>query len=287
MGRDLYGVVMQEPGYHHACRVYAPVGSHEDLLPYLVRRLLENGSNTSFVNRIVDERLPVEKVAEDPLARVAATRPVAHPAIPLPRHLFGEERLNSFGVNLANESEVLDLAARMAPFTRSHWNVEPILAVACDADGEQTPNVNPASLADRVGKVRETPVEVLDRVLQAAWDYRSAWDAVAGSERAACLEKAAGLMEENFAELMALIVREAGKTAHDAIAEILELPLGTVKTHLHRARKQMAEALGAGDAAPDMAVEFGLNLVCYSVCNRHKKAPHLAVRGFAVNSGGC
>ena len=222
MGRELYGVVMQEPGFRHACRVYAPVGSHEDLLPYLVRRLLENGSNTSFVNRISDEDLPVEKVAEDPLARAAATRPVAHPAIPLPRQLYGEERLNSFGLNLANETAVLDLAARMAPFTRAHWNAEPILAVSCPADGERLPNVNPASLADTVGEVRDTPLEALDDVLQAAWDYRPAWDAVPGPERAACLERTAGLMEEHFAELMALIIREAGKTAHDAIAEIRE-----------------------------------------------------------------
>ena len=220
MGRDLYGVVMQERDFRHACRVYAPVGSHEDLLPYLVRRLLENGSNTSFVNRISDEDLPVEKVAEDPMARAAATRPVAHPAIPLPRHLYGEERLNSLGANLANESEVLDLAARMAPFTRARWSAEPILAVPLESDGERIDNVNPASLSDRVGDVLETPVEMLDGVLQAAWDFRSAWDAVSGAERAACLEKAADLMEESFAELLALIIRVAGKTAHDAIAEI-------------------------------------------------------------------
>ncbi|MEJ2383459.1 MAG: bifunctional proline dehydrogenase/L-glutamate gamma-semialdehyde dehydrogenase PutA [Xanthomonadales bacterium] len=222
MGRELYGVVMQEPGFRHACRVYAPVGSHEDLLPYLVRRLLENGSNTSFVNRISDEDLPVEKVAEDPLARAASTRPVAHPAIPLPRHLYGDERLNAQGVNLANQSAVLDLAARMAPFTRTRWNVEPILAAPCEADAEPHANLNPASRSDRVGDVRETPVEALDGALQAAWDFRPAWDAVAGAERAERLEKTADLMEENFAELMALIVREAGKTPHDAIAEIRE-----------------------------------------------------------------
>ena len=221
MGRELYGVVMQEPGFRHACRVYAPVGSHEDLLPYLVRRLLENGSNTSFVNRLSDEDLPIEKVVEDPLAKAAATRPVAHPAIPLPRELYGEERANSAGFNLANETEVLDLASRMAPFTRVHWNVEPIVAVRADGGGTHE-NFNPGNLGDVVGTVRETPVEALDAVLQAAWDYRAKWDSVAASERAACLDRAAGLAEENFAELMALVMREAGKTAHDAIAEIRE-----------------------------------------------------------------
>ena len=103
MGEDLYGIVMTEQGFRHACRVYAPVGSHEDLLPYLVRRLLENGSNTSFVNRIVDETLPVEKVVEDPIRKVARPKPAWHPAIPLPRELYGKERVNSAGVNLANE----------------------------------------------------------------------------------------------------------------------------------------------------------------------------------------
>ncbi len=84
MGRDLYDIVMTGAGFRHACRVYAPVGSHEDLLPYLVRRLLENGSNTSFVNRIVDDELPVEKVVENPIQKVAATEVAAHPSIPLP-----------------------------------------------------------------------------------------------------------------------------------------------------------------------------------------------------------
>jgi len=222
MGRELYGVVMQEPGFRHACRVYAPVGSHEDLLPYLVRRLLENGSNTSFVNRISDENLPVELVAEDPLAKAAATRPVAHPAIPAPRHLYGAERLNSAGINLANESAVQDLAARMAPFARTHWNVEPILAVAMAGGGTPLDNLNPANLRDRVGSVRETPLEAVDAALQAAWDHRLEWDSAPASERAACLDRAADLMEENFAELMALVIREAGKTAHDAVAEIRE-----------------------------------------------------------------
>ncbi|NCF64015.1 MAG: bifunctional proline dehydrogenase/L-glutamate gamma-semialdehyde dehydrogenase PutA, partial [Gammaproteobacteria bacterium] len=95
MGEDLYGVVMQNKGFRHACRVYAPVGSHEDLLPYLVRRLLENGSNTSFVNRIVDETLPLEEVAEDPIQKVASTSAVSHPAIPLPIYLYGKDRRNS------------------------------------------------------------------------------------------------------------------------------------------------------------------------------------------------
>jgi len=134
MGEDLYGVVMSSKGFQHECRVYAPVGSHEDLLPYLVRRLLENGANQSFVNRIVDVNLPVEEVVEDPVGKVASTEPIPHPAIPLPRNLYGGERLNSLGVNLASESELKELALSMQPFAISTWEVQPLLASAMRAN---------------------------------------------------------------------------------------------------------------------------------------------------------
>jgi RHH-type proline utilization regulon transcriptional repressor/proline dehydrogenase/delta 1-pyrroline-5-carboxylate dehydrogenase len=223
MGDDLYGVVMKEDGFHHACRVYAPVGSHEDLLPYLVRRLLENGSNTSFVNRIVDERLPVEKVAEDPLARVASTEPVAHPAIPLPRHLYGDDRLNSSGVNLANGSELRDLAIRMQAFADTRWDVEPMLARPLqDGEAQVKDNINPGNLDDRVGLVRQTSLDELEGAIEDAVAFAPEWDRVPGSERASILEKAADAMEQSAAELMVLAAREAGKTPHDAVSEIRE-----------------------------------------------------------------
>ncbi len=221
MGEDLYGVVMKEEGFRHACRVYAPVGSHEDLLPYLVRRLLENGSNTSFVNRIVDETLPVEKVAEDPVQKVASTEPVAHPAIPLPRDLYGSERINSAGVNLANDSDLRELAKKMHPFAGAQWDVEPILASATQhSGGKVKDNINPGCLTDMVGQVREASLEEVEQAIEDAHSFAADWDRTSGGERASMLEKAAGLMEENFAEFMALSAREAGKTAHDSVAEI-------------------------------------------------------------------
>jgi len=223
MGEDLYGIVMTGKGFRHACRVYAPVGSHEDLLPYLVRRLLENGSNTSFVNRIVDETLPVEKVAENPIQKVVETRPVSHPAIPLPRDLYGEERVNSAGFNLANEADVAELTVKMQPFEEARWDVEPILARKLSRIGGQTKdNINPGRLDDTVGVVRQISLEELEGAVEDACSFTSDWDQTPGSERAAMLETAADLMEESFAELMALSAREAGKTAHDAISEIRE-----------------------------------------------------------------
>jgi RHH-type proline utilization regulon transcriptional repressor/proline dehydrogenase/delta 1-pyrroline-5-carboxylate dehydrogenase len=223
MGEDLYGIVMTEKGFRHACRVYAPVGSHEDLLPYLVRRLLENGSNTSFVNRIVDETLPVEKVAENPIQKVIETRPVAHPAIPLPRDLYGDERVNSAGFNLANEADVAELTLKMQPFEEARWDVEPILARKLSRIGGQTKdNINPGRLDDTVGVVRQISLEELEGAVEDARSFTCDWDQTPGSERAAMLETAADLMEESFAELMALSAREAGKTVHDAISEIRE-----------------------------------------------------------------
>jgi RHH-type proline utilization regulon transcriptional repressor/proline dehydrogenase/delta 1-pyrroline-5-carboxylate dehydrogenase len=223
MGADLYGLVMEEEGFNHACRVYAPVGSHEDLLPYLVRRLLENGSNTSFVNRIVDESLPVESVVEDPVEKVAVTRPVANAHIPLPVHLFGSSRRNSRGVNLANERDAADLASRMQAFAECQWDVAAITAAtSAQAGGPAAQHVNPAMPMDLIGQMIPASAEQVDRALEIARDHAAAWDRVPAVTRAAMLEKAADLMEQRMPELMALCAREAGKTVHDCVAEVRE-----------------------------------------------------------------
>ena len=221
MGEDLYGEVMESEGFNHACRVYAPVGSHEDLLPYLVRRLLENGANTSFVNRIVDEKLPVEQVAEDPIEKVRSTRPVAHPAIPLPVNLYGEQRRNSRGLLMACENEVEALAREMQEFAGHRWHAAPMSPAAADA-GESLEVCNPARLSQVVGTVRETSAEQVEQALDVAWSARASWDGVAADQRAGMLEKAADLLEERRAEFIALCALEAGKTIDDGIAEVRE-----------------------------------------------------------------
>ena len=112
MGGDLYHQLLHEPDLNVACRVYAPVGSHEDLLPYLVRRLLENGANTSFVNRLEDERTPIDEVIADPVARLQNTTPKPHPRIPLPRDIY-PDRSNSMGINLTDPLSLQTLAGAM------------------------------------------------------------------------------------------------------------------------------------------------------------------------------
>ena len=242
MGEDLYGVVMSSKGFQHECRVYAPVGSHEDLLPYLVRRLLENGANQSFVNRIVDVNLPIEEVVEDPVEKVAATDPISHPAIPLPRDLYGGERLNSIGVNLANESDLSDLALTMQPFAISTWDVQPLLAHESRETGPVSPIVNPARLADSVGQVRATSASEVDQAISDARAFAVEWDRTRAGERASMLETAAGLMEENLPELMALCAREAGKTVHDSVSEIREA-IDFLRYYALQARKNFAAPL--------------------------------------------
>ncbi|HKX56733.1 MAG TPA: bifunctional proline dehydrogenase/L-glutamate gamma-semialdehyde dehydrogenase PutA [Xanthomonadales bacterium] len=223
MGADLYGVVMQAEGFRHACRVYAPVGSHEDLLPYLVRRLLENGSNTSFVNRIVDQSIQVEQVAEDPVVKVEHTRPVAHPGIPLPRQLYGNSRLNSRGTNLANESEVAKLASSMQVFAHCSWDAGPITAGSLAGKQRQDrPNINPADRNDQVGRIVDATADDVEQAITAARDYADDWDRTPAHLRASMLDKAAELMEERAPELLAVCAREAGKTPRDCIAEVRE-----------------------------------------------------------------
>jgi RHH-type proline utilization regulon transcriptional repressor/proline dehydrogenase/delta 1-pyrroline-5-carboxylate dehydrogenase len=222
MGEDLYGVVMSEKGFRHECRVYAPVGSHEDLLPYLVRRLLENGANTSFVNRLVDDSLPIARVVEDPIRKVTITDPVPHPAIPVPRDLYGGERPNSRGVNLANGQELRELAKAMQPFARSSWDVKPMVAQSPATGGESKPNVNPANSFDTIGQVRQASVEEIDQAISDARAFAVEWDQTPAEDRASMLEKAAELMEDSLPELMALCAREAGKTVHDSVSEIRE-----------------------------------------------------------------
>ena len=227
MGEELYAVVCapDAEGHRLPCRVYAPVGSHEDLLPYLVRRLLENGANTSFVNRLVDETLPPVAIAADPVAAVEALQAagaVAHPRIPLPAALFPDGRRNSHGLNLADGRERHALASAAATALAS-----PVAATALVSGkpGQGRSRVAIRSPQDRrrqVGTVVEAlPVEV-SAAVAAALAAQTAWDRLGGPARAAVLERAADGLEGALPELVALCVAEAGKTVPDAIGEVRE-----------------------------------------------------------------
>ncbi|HYG88422.1 MAG TPA: bifunctional proline dehydrogenase/L-glutamate gamma-semialdehyde dehydrogenase PutA [Azospirillum sp.] len=216
---------MGEPLYHQVVapdmpvRVYAPVGSHEDLLAYLVRRLLENGANSSFVNRIQDEQVPVAAIVADPVARVAALPAKPHPRIPLPSDLFGPERRNSDGLDLSDGSQLGPVLEHLAAERR--WSAAPLVAGKA-AECVPVALHDPADRRRIVGHAADaTPADV-DRALSAALSAQRGWAARPVAERAACLERLADLLEQERNDLLALLVREAGKTIPDALAEVRE-----------------------------------------------------------------
>ncbi len=221
MGEALYAQVVGPEKLNRPVRIYAPVGSHEDLLAYLVRRLLENGANSSFVNRIQDEKLPIGEIIADPLALAQRLDIVPHPKIPLPVGLYGKERANSAGLDLSAPLELVPLGREMAQRAQQGWSGGPLVA-GRESGGEARSVQNPADRLKEVGKLRWSTPEDIETALSRAHRAAPGWDATPAEERAACLRRLADLMERNRANLMALCVREAGKTIPDAIAEVRE-----------------------------------------------------------------
>ncbi|MBC6941715.1 MAG: bifunctional proline dehydrogenase/L-glutamate gamma-semialdehyde dehydrogenase PutA [Xanthomonadales bacterium] len=220
MGTDLYGEVIGKDKLNVPCRVYAPVGSHEDLLPYLVRRLLENGANTSFVNRIVDESVAVEDLVADPCETVRAYPSKPHPRIPLPVGLYGQLRKNSMGVNLANDNELKALAEAVNA-QRGPWQAAPLVPGAQTSEAPRDVT-NPADRRQVVGQSRNADAATVEKALANAVAAQEGWDTLPAASRAAILEHAADLLEARRGEFIALCVREAGKTIPAAISEVRE-----------------------------------------------------------------
>ncbi len=199
-------------------RIYAPVGSHKELLAYLVRRLLENGANSSFVNRIADDNVPIDALVRDPVAELAALNPIRNPSIPLPNAIFGESRRNSAGVDLSDPLEREQLIKRLAALEDRKWSAAPTHGGGATAASI----VSPFDTALTVGTVADaTPADV-DRAVRAAHAAQHEWDLVGGEARAGLLDRAADLFEAHRDELFSLCIREAGKTLPDAVLEVRE-----------------------------------------------------------------
>jgi len=230
MGEPLYEQVVGKVAdgkLNRPCRVYAPVGTHETLLAYLVRRLLENGANTSFVNRIADQSISIQELVADPVSSIErmATQEggfgLPHPRIPLPRDLYGHERANSAGIDMANEHRLASLSSALLATAHNDWKAGPMLGSPVSA-GAEVPVLNPSDLRDVVGHVQEASLEDVDNALLSALSAGPIWQATPPAERAAILERAADLMEADIQPLMGLLAREAGKTFANAIAEVRE-----------------------------------------------------------------
>ncbi|MEF0941692.1 trifunctional transcriptional regulator/proline dehydrogenase/L-glutamate gamma-semialdehyde dehydrogenase [Rhizobium sp. BR 362] len=223
MGEPLYDEVVGKQKLDRPCRIYAPVGTHETLLAYLVRRLLENGANSSFVNRISDANVSVDELVADPVDLVEANAPVGRPhdLIALPRNLYGGERQNSSGIDLSNEDELEALAANLVATTQKSWHALPLLADG-SVEGATRPVLNPADHGDAVGQVTEVGIDDAAKIAQLAAEGAQEWAAVSPADRAACLERAADIMQSRIETLMGVIMREAGKSAANAIGEVRE-----------------------------------------------------------------
>jgi RHH-type proline utilization regulon transcriptional repressor/proline dehydrogenase/delta 1-pyrroline-5-carboxylate dehydrogenase len=222
MGEELYDEIVGHNKRNIPCRIYAPVGGHAELLSYLVRRLLENGANSSFVNRLVDDQTPIDAIIADPAERLAAVSgSKRHPHIPLPRDIYPEGRRNSAGLDLSDVTKLMPVAERMTAAGCGSWEGGPIVGGALRT-GNGQPVTNPADRRQVVGHVTEATADDVQDALARAQSAQPAWDKTPTADRAALFEVVADLMEARAPELMALCTREAGKTLADGVAEVRE-----------------------------------------------------------------
>jgi RHH-type proline utilization regulon transcriptional repressor/proline dehydrogenase/delta 1-pyrroline-5-carboxylate dehydrogenase len=218
-------------------RIYAPVGSHKELLAYLVRRLLENGANSSFVNRIADEQVSIDELVRDPVAELSAIEPKRSPKIVMPRDLFGAGRRNSAGVDLSDPLVREPLLDRLKSLEARSWTAKPGIGA-----GEARQIVSPHDHRIAVGTTFEATAEDVDRMVRAGHAAQVRWDALGGDARAKLLERTADLYEEHAEEFFSLCTREAGKTLIDGVLEVREA-VDFLRFYASEARRQFARPL--------------------------------------------
>ena len=221
MGEALYEAARAELPDMPPVRVYAPVGTHEDLLPYLVRRLLENGANSSFVHQFMNPQIPVEQVVRDPVSSLNDAQSPTAPRVREPAALYGTERVNSAGEDFGDPATLAVLEAQLREHATESYAGGPILSGRTAADA-RVPVVSPANSAATVGFTRDATAAEIREAMSAAAQAQPAWDATPAGERAACLRRAADLLEARRGQFLSLLVREAGKTLPDAVAELRE-----------------------------------------------------------------
>lgn len=228
MGDALYDHILQT--YQIPVRIYAPVGAHKDLLPYLVRRLLENGANSSFVHQLLDKSYPIDKLVVHPYDKLLSNATLHNPDIPLPLDVYGERRA-SFGPNIFIESQWTLFKAAIDKQLEKTWSATPIIdgqAISTYSNNGTSENLDKHSIRAPwnhevvAGEVYYANAAIARQAIDAAVAGQQAWQAVSASKRADILRKTADLFEENYAELMALCQVEAGKTIQDSIDEIKE-----------------------------------------------------------------
>ncbi len=218
MGNALYDQIVNHDTYQLPCRIYAPVGSHQALLPYLVRRLLENGANTSFVSHIIDESIPLSTLTADPIQQLSQLIDIPHPHIPLPRDLYSAERKNSPGIDLSDRQVVQDLQHVLHTYQQHTIAAKPLIAAKSTAT-QSIVITAPYDQSHQVGTCVNATDNDIDNALTAAVNAASAWQQTPVKQRAHCLFNMADLLEANRDQLLHLLINEAGKTIVDAINE--------------------------------------------------------------------
>lgn len=223
MGEALYSQALKLAPKDSYCRIYAPVGAHKELLPYLVRRLLENGANSSFVHQLVDKKVPIERLSTHPLELMQNRTSWSNPNIPLPLDLYGQGRRNAKGLNLNINGQLNPLLEQIHTYDSQHWTGQPWLAEAIHQPAGTVSQIySPFDQQQLVGDMHWSTAAQVDAALNAAELAFPGWNATPVTERAACLRKLADLLEEHMPELIALCAREAGKQLTDGVAEVRE-----------------------------------------------------------------
>ncbi|MFZ2315138.1 MAG: bifunctional proline dehydrogenase/L-glutamate gamma-semialdehyde dehydrogenase PutA [Gammaproteobacteria bacterium] len=237
MGRPLYDQIVDKNKYNRPARIYAPVGTHQDLLGYLVRRLLENGANSSFVNQLSDETTPLDHIVFDPVARIAALTNKSHPHIPSPKNIYGAWK-NSAGLDLSNQNVFNDLKAQLDNAVTNQWIAGSIINGKMVTSKLARKVTTPANQQEIIGTVSDATDEDVEKALQIAVNAKGTWAATPVEERAAILEKAADLLQENIPTLMAMLSKEGGKCIADCLSEIREA-IDFCRYYAYRARQDL------------------------------------------------
>lgn len=237
MGRPLYDQIVDKNKFDTPCRIYAPVGTHKDLLGYLVRRLLENGANSSFVNKLADDKTPIDKIVFDPVARIATLTNKPHPKIPLPKDIYGLWQ-NSEGIDLSNPTALSQLKKAMEAAANEMWMVGPIVNGKTISNGNAQTVTSPSNSELVIGQVNKATEADVEEALQVADAARKKWAETPVEERATILERAADLFQEEMPALMAILTREGGKHIIDCMSEVRET-IDYCRYYAYRAREDL------------------------------------------------
>ena len=221
MGEVLYEAIMQHRNWNIPCRIYAPVGNYQQLLPYLVRRLLENGANTSFINRIENTSISVTELAVDPVLSLRQNLQTVKASIILPDALYGQQRVNSRGFNFGDPEAIAQLQKDNLRLSGQQWQATAIVNGEM-AGGDDKPVLSPFDQQLQVGQVNFTNTEMVESAVQSAAAAYNSWRLCPVETRAGYLQQAADLFEQQRLELASLCIREGGRTLKDALAEIRE-----------------------------------------------------------------